>query len=69
MVNHVMKTSVVSQQQVLKLRLKGKPKCPFCRIPLNFIYEGSKGLTGEKCFKCGNSFLVNMETLEVILIR
>lgn len=57
-----------TQKELESLKLKGKPKCPFCRKPLNYVYEGTKGMTGEKCKLCGNSFLVNTETLKVSLI-
>lgn len=60
---------VISEEQVRKMRLKGKPKCPFCNIPLTYVYEGSKGYTNQKCDKCRNSFLVNTDTLEVLMIE
>ncbi len=50
------------------MNLRGKPKCPFCNRPLTYVYEGAKGMTGEKCKKCGQEYLVDTETLEVIRI-
>ena len=48
-----------------KMKLKGKPKCPLCKNPLIFVYEGSTGYSGVKCKRCNQQFLVNTETLEV----
>ena len=59
----------ISRSDIQRMRLRGKPKCPHCKIPLNFIYEGSKGFTGEKCKRCNQEYLVNMETLEVVKIE
>ena len=58
----------ISITDVQKLKLKGKPKCPACNPPLTFIYEGSTGYSGVKCKRCGQEFLINTETLEVLRI-
>ncbi len=58
----------ISQTDVQKMKLKGKPKCPLCRLPLTFIYEGSIGYSGVKCKRCGQEFIINTETLEVLKI-
>ena len=58
----------ITKSELLKLRLKGKPKCPHCKRPLTFVYEGATGYTGEKCSKCGQEYLVNNETLQVIRV-
>ena len=59
---------VITKQQLRQFKLKGKPKCPHCHIPLTFVYEGSIGYSGEKCPRCRNEFLVDTETLDVIEI-
>ena len=58
----------ISQEEVRNVKLKGKPKCPACGTPLTFVYEGSIGFSGEKCPRCKQRFLVNTETLEVLII-
>ncbi len=50
----------------MKLKLKGKPRCPLCGKPLFFVYEGSQGYSSAKCERCRQPFLVNTATLEVI---
>lgn len=67
--NQFQKTSTISEDEVRKMKLKGKPKCTLCGIPLTFVYEGSRGYTNQKCERCRNSFLLNSETLEVLLIQ
>ena len=62
----MMKT--ISRSELKNMKLKGKPRCPDCNNPLTFVYEGSKGVSGEKCQRCKNDFLVNTETLEVIRV-
>ena len=59
---------MITQAEANRIRLKGKPKCPYCRKPLTYVYEDSKGHTGEKCRYCNNQFVINMETLEVFQI-
>ena len=58
----------ITQEELRGMKLKGKPKCPACGIPLTFIYEGSVGLSSEKCPRCKQEYLVNTGTLEVIKI-
>lgn len=65
----VQQTKVISEEEVKQLRLRGKPRCPFCKIPLTYVYEGSSGFTNQKCERCRNSFLVDSGTLEVMLIQ
>ena len=48
-----------------KMKLKGKPKCPFCGNALIFVYEGSIGYSAVKCKRCSHESIVNTETLEV----
>ena len=60
---------VITKDEVQKMRLKGKPLCPNCSIPLTFVYEGSIGFSGEKCQRCKQTFLVNTETLQVMTIK
>ena len=50
------------------MKLKGKPKCPSCDNPLTFVYEGAKGMLGEKCPRCKQEFLIDTETLDVFRI-
>ena len=50
------------------MKLKGKPKCPCCKNPLSYVYEGATGFTSQKCHRCKQEFLVNAETLEVTQI-
>lgn len=59
----------ITKKELSRMPLKGKPKCPHCNIPLNFIYEGSTGFSGEKCKRCNQEYLVNTETLEVIKVE
>ncbi len=59
----------VTRMEVMRLRLRGKVKCPHCRQVLSLIYEGASGYTGEKCKRCRQEYLVNMETLETVLIE
>jgi uncharacterized protein with PIN domain len=61
-------TKTISRSELKNMKLKGKPRCPDCNNPLIFVYEGSKGFSGEKCQRCKNEFLVNTETLEVIRV-
>lgn len=58
----------ITKTEVNKMKLKGKPKCPACGIPLTFIFEGSTGFSSEKCPRCKQEYLVNTGTLEVIKI-
>ncbi len=58
----------IARSEVRKMKLRGKPKCPCCDIPLTFIYEGSTGMSGEKCPRCKQEYLIDTETLEVIKI-
>ncbi len=58
----------MTREQLSNFKLKGKPKCPHCHIPLSFVYEGSTGYSGEKCPRCKNEYLINTETLEVVEI-
>ena len=58
----------ITQEQLQDMKLKGKPKCPMCGIPLTFIYEGSTGFSSEKCPRCKQEYLVDTGTLEVIRI-
>ena len=55
----------IKRSEISKMKLKGKPKCPTCGLPLTYVYEGSKGFSGEKCQRCKREYLVNTETLEV----
>ncbi len=64
-----MPVKTISEDEVRKLQLKGKPQCPFCRKPLNYLYEGAHGPISEKCGSCGNRFLIDAETLEVVWIQ
>lgn len=57
---------IISRQELNRIRLRGKPKCPHCKLPLMFVYEGAKGYTGVKCKRCRQSYLINTENLEVI---
>ena len=59
----------ISKSMVDRMKLKGKPKCPNCGIPLTFVYEGSTGYSGVKCQRCKNEYLINTGTLEVTRIR
>ena len=63
-----MRGKCIKKDVVMKLRLKGKVKCPACGQCLSFIYEGSVGLSSVKCSKCGNECMINTETLDVHII-
>ena len=58
----------ITKTEVNKMKLKGKPKCPSCDNPLTFVYEGAKGMLGEKCPRCKQEFLIDTETLDVFRI-
>lgn len=58
----------ITEEEVQKMKLKGKPKCLACGNPLTFVYEGAKGYSRMKCLRCRQEFLVNLETLEVVKI-
>ena len=58
----------ITQKQVQNMKLKGKPRCPACGIPLSFIYEGSVDFSSEKCPRCKQEYLVDTGLLEVIKI-
>ncbi|QAT48620.1 hypothetical protein EQM14_01820 [Caproiciproducens sp. NJN-50] len=52
------------QQNVTSLKIKGKPKCPICGRPLNFVYDDvGYGHINEKCKNCGRSAIVDLSTL------
>jgi transposase-like protein len=59
----------ITKTEIQKMKLKGKPKCPACKNPLSFVYEGSIGFSSVKCKRCSRESLINTETLEVILIE
>lgn len=59
----------ITRKEVDRMRIKGKPKCPSCGNPFSYIFEGSKGMTEEKCRRCKTTCLVDTETLEVIRIE
>ena len=61
--------TTITKNQVKRMKLKGKPRCPKCRNPLTFVYEGATGVIGVKCLRCNCETLVNNETLEVTLIK
>lgn len=61
-------SDTITKRELSKMRLRGKPKCPHCKRPLTFVYEGATGYTGEKCSKCGQEYLVNTETLQVTMV-
>lgn len=51
------------------MRLKGKPRCPYCHRPLIFIYEDvPRGHLNQKCGNCGKPSIIDAETLEVLII-
>lgn len=54
----------ISQSAVKAMKLKAKPRCPFCKTPLTFVYADAVGHINEKC-KCGNSFVIDLQTLEL----
>ena len=58
----------ITKKELSRMPLRGKPKCPHCRRPLTYVYEGARGYTGEKCSRCGSEYLVNTETLEVTTV-
>ena len=58
----------ITRSELMNMKLKGKPKCPCCKNPLSYVYEGATGFTSQKCHRCKQEFLVNAETLEVTQI-
>lgn len=48
-----------------KLSRRAKPRCTCCGRPLIFVYADAVGHISVKCNKCGNTFIVNLETLDV----
>jgi predicted RNA-binding Zn-ribbon protein involved in translation (DUF1610 family) len=47
------------------LILKAKPRCTCCGKPLIFVYEDAVGHINVKCDNCGNTFIIDLETLVV----
>ena len=59
----------ISPTELNRMKIKGKPRCPYCRKPLTFIYEDvPRGHLNQKCGNCGKPSIVNAETLEVMII-
>lgn len=56
------------ENAVMNLRLKGKPKCPACNLPLTFVFEGTTGFISVKCSRCKKTSMINTETLDVHII-
>lgn len=49
---------IVRKSQIQRMKLKGKPACPYCNKPLTFGYEDLSGHANQKCPNCGrNSFV------------
>ena len=60
---------VIYKSQLLGMKLRAKPKCPLCNNPLTFIYDDvQKGHINEKCDKCKNRFLIDLQTLQIYQI-
>jgi phage FluMu protein Com len=55
----------ITEKATMKMKLKAKPKCKFCGKPLAFVYDDASGHINEKCRRCGNSFTIDLTTLEV----
>lgn len=58
----------ISKTDLQRMKLKGKPKCPYCQKPLTFIYDDiEKGHLSQKCGNCGKSSVVDTATMEVFV--
>jgi transposase-like protein len=48
------------------LKIKGKPVCPYCGNPLNYVFDDViGGHTSEKCKKCNKVSIVDLASLVV----
>lgn len=59
-----MKSTMISDEVIRNLKLRGKPKCPACGWPGHSSYVGNTGYTQDKCRKCGTLFYVDEMTLQ-----
>lgn len=60
---------IMLKDQVDGMKVRGRPRCPCCRTPLNIVYEGASGKVGEKCKKCRTSCIVDvgqMRTYKIV---
>lgn len=52
--------------ELRKMKLKGKPKCPYCEKPVGFIYDDlPHGHISQLCPNCGRKVLVDVGTMTV----
>ena len=63
-----MKTNVIGRVYTIgdlsKLKLKGKPKCPYCGKPVSFIYDDlPHGHISQLCPNCGRKVMLDVGTM------
>ena len=47
-----------------KMKLRGKPRCPYCERPVSFIYaDMPQGHISQRCPHCGHQVLVDVGSL------
>ena len=60
----------ISTRKLNRMKVKGKPKCPFCNRTLAFIYEDvPHGHLNQKCWKCGKTSVVDVQTMDVLIVE
>lgn len=47
-----------------KMKLKGKPRCPYCERPVSFVYaDMPQGHISQRCPNCGHQVLVDVGSM------
>ena len=70
MLNVIIVTRRISTGKLNRMKVKGKPRCPFCNRTLSFIYEDvPHGHLNQKCWKCGKTSVVDLQTMDVLVIE
>ena len=47
--------------------LKAKPKCPWCELPIGFVYDDAvEGHIGIKCSNCNRPSVLDLKTMIAI---
>lgn len=47
-----------------KMKLRGKPRCPYCECPVSFIYADiPQGHISQRCPNCGHRVLVDVGSM------
>ena len=58
----------VPKSYIKKMKLKGKPPCPYCGKPLIFGYEDLRGHANQKCPNCRRNSFVDFDTMKAYRI-